>query len=120
MVDVPIVRDVPLRSIDLHAPALLSHLEGGECVDLLLEGGVVSLEIFGLKVVGDIMSVDGGGEAICDSSDKVRDALGLDDLEDAERRCRRDGREGSLKAPPPETGVQCWIGRLRWMQQTCW
>jgi hypothetical protein len=60
-------------------------LEGGECVDLLLEGGVVSLEIFGLEVVGDVTSVDGGSEAICDGSDEVRDSLGLDDLEDAER-----------------------------------
>jgi hypothetical protein len=44
--------------------------------------------------------VDGGGEAVRDSSDEVRDSLGLDDLEDAKRQRRRDGREGSLKVVP--------------------
>jgi hypothetical protein len=60
-------------------------LEGGECVDLLLEGGVVSLEVFGLKVVGDIAGMNGGGETVGNGLDKVRDTLGFDDLEDAER-----------------------------------
>jgi hypothetical protein len=52
-------------------------LEGGECVDLLLEGGVVSFEIFSLKVVDDVTSVNGGGEAVRDGSDKVGDTLGV-------------------------------------------
>jgi hypothetical protein len=83
VVDIPVVCDVPFRLIDLHA--LLSRLKGGECVDLLLEGGVVSLEVFGLKVVSDVAGMDGGGEAVCNGSDEVGDALGFDDLEDAER-----------------------------------
>jgi hypothetical protein len=62
----------------------LSCLEGSEGVDLLLEGGVVSLEILGLKVVGDITSMDRGCEAIRNGSDEVGDALGFNDLEDAE------------------------------------
>jgi hypothetical protein len=61
-----------------------------------LEGGVVPLEIFGLKVVGDVMSVDGGSEAVCDSSDEVGDALGFNNLKYAKGRCRRDWREGRL------------------------
>jgi hypothetical protein len=49
----------------------------------LLEGGVVPLEIFGLKVMGDVTSVDGGCEAVRNGSDEVGDALGFDDLENA-------------------------------------
>jgi hypothetical protein len=97
VIDVPVVCDIPLRSVDLHAPALLSRLKGGEGVESLLEGGIVSLEVFGLKVVGDVVSVDGGGEAVCDGSDEVGDSLGLDDLEDAKGGGRRDRRKGSLK-----------------------
>jgi hypothetical protein len=104
MINVPVVCNVPLRSVDLHAPALLSHLEGGKGVDPLLKGGVVSLEVLGLKVVGDVVGVDGRGEPVYDGSDKVGDTLGLDNLEDAAGRCRRDGREGSLKIVPRRWG----------------
>jgi hypothetical protein len=72
-------------------------LEGGEDVELLLEGGVVPLEVLGLEVVGDIAGVNGGGEAVRDGSDEVGDSLSLDDLENAERGGRGDGRKGSLK-----------------------
>src|ERR1700730_3868333 len=113
MVDVPGVRDVSLRSIDLHAPALLSRLDDGEGVESLLKGGVVSLEIFGLKVVGDVTSVDGGGESVRDGSDEVGDSLSLDDLEDAERGGRRDGRGGSLKVILGSRGSRVGWGVVR-------